>query len=746
MLQREALEILKTGANVFLTGVPGAGKTYVINQYIKYLEDKGIYPAITASTGIAATHVGGSTIHSYSGIGIEKYLDDYKIEKILEREKLVKKIQNTKVLIIDEISMLDAQTLDNVNKVLKAIKNPEKPFGGVQIIFVGDFFQLPPVVKKGEERKFFAFASNSWKEARPLTCYLEEQFRQSDETFTKLLLAIRENNIDEMHVEILEDLKNKTYKKLGLKPEKKVEEGEWLEEEIQYGEQTPNPGLSPEGKGKSKIFPYNLKLISVARENRKTPTESENIFWELVRDNKTGYEFVRQKPIQNFVVDFYSKELNLVIEIDGEYHLDAKEVARDLERENFLKNLGIRILRFTNEEIKDLDLEILQAEIENLGALTSFPTGERLGLGVMKEESSNKVDLTLDILELHSHNKNVDEINNAKLSSLPGKEFIYKMTAVGRASLVEALIKNCLSPEILKLKSGAKVIFTKNAMDGEYVNGTMGVVKSLDQNAIVVETKQGKSVELKKEDWKIEEDGKVKASISQYPLRLAWAITVHKSQGMSLDEAIINLGETFEYGQGYVALSRLRSLDGLYLKSYNPKSLQVNEAISEFDEKIRKDSRFIQSKFQKADPEKLKKTQEDFITKNGGVLSGGIVKKVKSDQSTQEVTLELIQAEKSLSEIMEMRDLKLESILKHAEELLKKKKLTKLEFSKSLEKDEKFGKINIFSIPNEVKKAFKKNSLKKDEEGNIKLAPVFKELKEKYPYEVLKIYRIFLDQ
>ena len=99
MLQREALEILKTGSNIFLTGVPGAGKTYVINEYIKYLEDKGIYPAVTASTGIAATHIGGTTIHSFSGIGIETNIDKYKLEKILEREKLVKNINYLKVVL-----------------------------------------------------------------------------------------------------------------------------------------------------------------------------------------------------------------------------------------------------------------------------------------------------------------------------------------------------------------------------------------------------------------------------------------------------------------------------------------------------------------------------------------------------------------------------------------------------------------------------------------------------------------------
>lgn len=616
MLQREALEILKTGSNVFLTGVPGAGKSYVVNQYVKWLEDKGIYPAITASTGIASTHIGGQTIHSFSGIGIEKEIDEYKLDRIMEREKLVKKIQHTHVLIIDEISMLDAQTLDNVNIVLKGIKDPTKAFGGVQIIFVGDFFQLPPVSKKGEEAKYFAFMSKAWKEAKPLVCYLEEQFRQTDETFTKLLMAIRENNIDEYHIEILEDLKQKTHIKLGIKQEKVAVEGEWEEETLELDMEDNLP----------KEFPLSDALVGASPS--LTP----------VRDNSS--------------------------------------------------------------------------------------------------ES-----LVHDVLELHSHNKNVDQINEERLQKIFGKEFVYKMLTQGRASLVENLIKSCLSPEVLKLKEGAKVIFTKNDLEGKYVNGTLGVVKDLDKNGIVVETKEGKLIELKQEEWKYEDDGKVMARIMQYPLRLAWAITVHKSQGMSLDEAVISLGETFEYGQGYVALSRLRSLDGLYLKSYNPKSLQVNQYISEFDEKIRKDSRFIQNKFKLAEQEKLHKLQQDFVKKCGGVFEGGVAKKEKEIRKpTAEVTMDMIKEGKSVEEIIEAREMKLESVLKHIEELLRKGKLVKLDLEKIVPKE-----VKIFSIPNDIKKSFKKNQYQKDEEGNIKLAPIFKDLKEKYSYEQLRWYRMFVD-
>jgi hypothetical protein len=594
MLQTQALEILKTGSNVFLTGVPGAGKSFVINQYVKWLEDKGIYPAITASTGIAATHIGGRTLHSFMGIGVVDYLDAYVIDKIMEREKLYKKLVNTKVLIIDEISMLDAKVLDKVNAILKAIRKSDKAFGGTQVVFVGDFFQLPPVTKKGEEQKYFAFMGNSWKEAKPLVCYLEEQYRQSDEVFTKLLLAIRENNVDEYHVEVLEDLKKKTFEKLGSDLPVEQHPSEYVEEEV-----------------------------------------------------------------------FLDEALNV----------SATEAQSQKEH---------------------------------------------------------------NILELHSHNKNVDEINSRKLNMLEGKAWTYVMFSSGKASLIENLMKSCLSPEVLKLKVGAKVIFTKNSLEGNYVNGTLGVVQELEKEKIVIETSDGKIIDVKQEEWAYEDDGKIKAKIVQYPLRLAWAITVHKSQGMSLDEAVISLGDTFEYGQGYVALSRLKSLEGLYLKSYNSKSLQVNQSISEFDEKIRKDSRFIQNKFLKASKDKILDLQKKFVESCGGVWEGGVEEKVlekKKDTYTQ--TKELILSGENFLDIVKKRSMTEGTILSHIEHLYKEKEITKLDLEKIAPK-----RIKVFNIPNSVKKSFKKYEQIKDEEGKAKLSPVFKDLKEKYSYEDLRWYRL----
>ena len=176
MTQNAALDILKTGANVFLTGEPGAGKTFVINQYIAWLEAAGLSVAVTASTGIAATHIGGMTIHSWSGIGIRDTLTQYDLDKISTNEKVTRRAKKSNVLVIDEVSMLDGKILDMVNLVLKTVRQREEPFGGIQVVFVGDFFQLPPVTRRGDSM-LYSFQSRAWSDAQLLTCYLSEQHR-----------------------------------------------------------------------------------------------------------------------------------------------------------------------------------------------------------------------------------------------------------------------------------------------------------------------------------------------------------------------------------------------------------------------------------------------------------------------------------------------------------------------------------------------------------------------------------------
>ncbi len=439
MTQSQALSILKTGANVFLTGEPGSGKTYAINEYVAYLRGRGIEPAITASTGIAATHVGGMTIHSWSGIGIKTKLDKDELNKIASSQYIVKRVRPAKVLIIEEVSMLLPETLSMIDAVCRKIKQSSDPFGGLQVVFAGDFFQLPPVAKE-ESLARFAYDSPAWTEANPIVCYLTEQHRQDDSTFLALLSAIRRNAFNSDHLRHLE---------------------------------------------KRKIEPH------------------------LVPDN---------------------------------------------------------------------------------------------------------------VPKLFSRNVDVDHINGEILAKLPGKSHVFTMSCQGHDVLVAALLKGCLSPETLCLKVGAAVMFTKNNPKEGFVNGTLGVIEGFNETESypIVKARNGKRIEVQLMDWTVEENGKVRARISQLPLRLAWAITVHKSQGMNLDEAAMDLSDVFEFGQGYVALSRVRRLSGLYILGWNERAFQVHPEILAKDEAFRLDSSMVETVFSKISPAELRKKQNNFISVCGG--------------------------------------------------------------------------------------------------------------------------------
>ncbi len=179
MRQSSALDILKTGQNVFLTGSAGSGKTYTLNQYIDYLRARRVPVAVTASTGIAATHMNGTTIHSWSGIGIKDELSDRDLTNLSRKQFLADRLKDTAVLVIDEISMLHAKQLNLVSQVLKHVRKNNKAFGGIQVVVAGDFFQLPPIGSKGESnREKFAFMSEAWLDAKVHICYLSEQHRQ----------------------------------------------------------------------------------------------------------------------------------------------------------------------------------------------------------------------------------------------------------------------------------------------------------------------------------------------------------------------------------------------------------------------------------------------------------------------------------------------------------------------------------------------------------------------------------------
>jgi len=564
MTQDQALKILKTGANVFLTGEPGSGKTYTINRYVDYLRSHGIEPAITASTGIAATHIGGITIHSWSGIGIKDRLNRGEIRTIAAKDNISKRINKAKVLIIDEISMLAPNTLDNISAICREVRGDNSAFGGLQVVLVGDFFQLPPVVNKSinnedqglfyeEFYARFAYDSAVWREADFSVCYITEQYRQKQGDLLEILSKIRNNSFDES----------------------------------------------------------SLKMILSRKVN---PNE-----------------------------------------------------------------------------------------------------------------------LPEKILKLFSHNVDVDYINNRMLKKIAGEERLYEMKSKGPRNLVESMKKGCLSPEKLYLKIGAAVMFTRNDIMGKYVNGTLAEVVAFkeDSGLPIVLTKSGRKITADYADWSVVEEGKIVGSLTQIPLRLAWALTVHKSQGVSLDQAIMDLSRVFECGQGYVALSRVRSLKGLHILGCNEMAFKIDDEVLKKDNEFRSLSLQAEMFVNNIQAEKLTQLEQSFILQCGGSLKKKESVSKKFDASnTYEVTLELWKSGKSISQIADSRGLTENTILSHVEKLVEAKKIDPSEILKIIPK-------SLLPELREIVKVFKILD-------TSKLSPVFEYFKGKYSYDELRIARIIL--
>ena len=229
-----------------------------------------------------------------------------------------------------------------------------------------------------------------------------------------------------------------------------------------------------------------------------------------------------------------------------------------------------------------------------------------------------------------------------------------------------------MAGENLAFKIGAKVMFVKNDKEKRYVNGSLGTVIGFsDAGVPSVKLLDGRTIFAEKEDWSIADDsGKTLANYNQIPLRLAWAITVHKCQGMTLDAAEIDLSKTFEMGQGYVALSRLKKLESLKLKGLNEMALQVDGLAHKADLRFQELSEDADNAFKLEELELLAKK---FLRDNGGLIDKKEItknkkklkEKAQGKQSTFEVTLLHLKQQKSLKEIAEIRGLTLGTISGH---------------------------------------------------------------------------------
>lgn len=196
MTQDIALDVLETQRNAFVTGPPGAGKSWLLRNFVGRARRERTV-AVTASTGIAGTHIGGMTLHSWAGLGVRDEYTAKDIVAIADKAWVANRIRNADVLVIDEISMLHPVTFEAADAVCRRVRRDERAFGGIQVVLCGDFFQLPPVSRDGVIA--FVYGSPTWKKLDPAVLYLSQQFRQVDDALLGLLHAMRDDEITEEH-------------------------------------------------------------------------------------------------------------------------------------------------------------------------------------------------------------------------------------------------------------------------------------------------------------------------------------------------------------------------------------------------------------------------------------------------------------------------------------------------------------------------------------------------------------------
>lgn len=404
--------IAHTNTSFFLTGRAGTGKTTFLHNVRKMAKKSFI---TVAPTGIAAILAGGETVHSFFGLPLD--VCEPGTYGNMNRKKIIA-LRSADTIIIDEVSMLRCDIVDAIDQTMRRVLRRSQPFGGKQIVFVGDMFQLPPVVRTGDERD-----------------YLSDLYEANEFFFYKSRV----------------------------------------------------------------VESMNLAKIE---------------FKKIYRQN------------------------------DEEYL-------------NILEN--VRFNKVASKDLRKLNSRVCEPE-----------EGEM-------------------VITLTSVNKVANEINRNRLSEIDSKEYVYEGDIVGKFDLKRLPVE-----ETLRFKVGAQVMFVRNDQYKRWVNGTLGKIEKLEDDAITVVLENGNSFEVERCTWDsvvYEYDRnerclkkEVVGTFTQFPLKLAWAITVHKSQGMTFDKMSLNLSwAMFAEGQLYVALSRVRSLDGLYLScQLNRNSVRTNEEIIRF--------------------------------------------------------------------------------------------------------------------------------------------------------------------
>lgn len=400
--QRAVLDDIFAGRNIFVTGAAGTGKSHLLRRIREILNEKRIPFGLAGSTGVSAVNIGGSTLHSWCGIGLGTGPVSNLVQNIRNNKNAFRRIAKSDILFLDEVSMISGELFEKIDKVFRMVREQDVPFGGMQIVMFGDMLQLPPVEGK------FVFETPLWDQCGIAVHMLTKVFRQDDLEFSTALGMLRMGRLDE-------------------------------------------------------------------------PTKA-----------------------------FFNKRFTAVD---------------------------------PNPEVPPVSI-------------------------VAKNETA-------------------DAINRKELDSLEGELVTYEAEDTGNDTALR-LLEKCLIPKTLHIKIGARVMCLINFADLGIMNGSTGYVTGYVSGLPEVLFDNGVQVVMENVEKEVVQDGKTIGSRTQIPMRLAWAISTHKSQGTTLDKIKVILGEAWEPSQCYVALSRVRTVDGLFIDSLNRAALKPNARALAFYEKHKK--------------------------------------------------------------------------------------------------------------------------------------------------------------
>ena len=416
---KNIINLVKNGENVFITGHAGTGKSYILER----LKEQFKKLVVTSTTGIAAVNIKGQTIHSWAGIGLCRYSVENIVKNIITKKPTIKKqIEKCTILAIDEISMLNTKAFEYVDKVFRLVRECDTPFGGIQVVFLGDFFQLPPVEMEGNAEIYYCFESPVWSELKLKNVLLTENHRQKEENFINALSNMRTNNLSLDNIKLL-NTRNTV-----------------------FGKENPD-------------------ILHIFSTNKEADNYNEEMFNAL---NSKMVEFLAQ---------------------DG-------------------------VLR--------------------------------------------------------------------------GKGYVYENFDERERMILEIFNKTCRAEKTIKLKTGARVMLLIN-LDFRcgLVNGSCGKILAINNEGVTVEFDNGTIREIQRETFEYYYNDKVIATREQLPLKLAYAVTIHKSQGMTLEKLYVDCKRIFERGQAYVAMSRVKTLSGLYLENFSKELVISDEKVVEFYKNLR---------------------------------------------------------------------------------------------------------------------------------------------------------------